>query len=203
MARQNPFADDVVKGEVWEQGYLAGFNDPDVDHSPGPLTLELLDVYHLGEQSGRDDQNGGPANGGGAVWVAPDFDFGELPEHLAIHRFGVVMEKIGVAAGGLISLVITALSIPGDTSLHPLDPESGSLALDKEGRDGNTYVAICPHSDHPMVQQGVTRDGYWTGPGRSLFVDAVADMRSHDHAEAFVVRCSLPEGTCGPVWAIQ
>lgn len=44
MATQNPFADDVVKGEVWEQGYLAGFNHPEIDHSPGPLTSELLNV---------------------------------------------------------------------------------------------------------------------------------------------------------------
>jgi hypothetical protein len=165
MAEKNPFADDVVKGEIWERGYLAGFNDPKVDHSPGPLARELLDVYRQGEQDGRDDRRDEPGGSSGAVWVEPDFDFGELPEHIALHALGVALEKIGVSAGGLIALVITALSIPGDTPLHPLDPESGSLALDEEGHEGNTYIATCPHSDHPMVQQGVTPDGYWTGPG--------------------------------------
>jgi hypothetical protein len=203
MAELNPFANDVVKGEIWERGYLAGFNEPEVDHSPGPLASELIDVYQLGEQAGRDDRTAQPLNSDEAAWVAPDFDFGELPEHLTIHAFGVVLERVGVAAGGLIALVLTVLSIPGDTPLHPLDPESAPFPLDQEGQEGNTYVAICPHSDHPMVQQGVTTDGYWAGLGRSSFVDAVADMRNHDHVEAFVIRCSLAEGTCGPVWAIQ
>jgi hypothetical protein len=118
-----------------------------------------VDVFRLGEKEGRIDHNSEPANGGGAVWVAPDFDFGELPEHIAIHAFGLILEKIGSAAGGLIALVITVLGIPSDTPFHPLDPESGSLALDRGPKEGNTYFAICPHSDHPMVLEGVTRDG--------------------------------------------
>jgi hypothetical protein len=195
MATQNPFADDAIKGEAWEMGYLAGFNEPTVDHSPGPLESDLLDVYRLGEQEGRKDRPSQP-------WVEAGFDFGELPEHIALHVFGIGLERIGVAAGGLISLVVTVLLIPGDTPLRPLDPEGGPLPLDKTGREGDTYLAICPHSDHPLVSEGVTGGGYWTGPGRSTFVDAVADMRGHGHAEAFVARCSLSEGTCGPVWAI-
>jgi hypothetical protein len=200
MATQNPFADDVAKGEVWEQGYLAGFNEPEIDHSPGPLTAELLDVYNRGEQEGRNDRRDEVGEVG---WVAPDFDFGELPEHIALHAFGVAFETIGVKMGGLIALVATVLSIPGDTALHPLNSDGGSLALDTTPMEGNTYIAVCPRSDHPMAQKGVTEDGYWTGLGRSTFVDAVSDMRAHTHAEAFVARCSLSEGTCGPVWAVQ
>ena len=40
MATINPFTDDQ-EGGLWEQGYLAGFNDPDNDHLPGPFNEDL------------------------------------------------------------------------------------------------------------------------------------------------------------------
>jgi hypothetical protein len=199
MATQNPFANDAVKGEIWEKGYLAGFNEPGVDNFPGPLAPDLLDVYRSGEQSGGEDHQVSPPNAGGAAWVPPNVDLGELPEHVALHALGLALEKIGVAAGGLIALVLTVLTIPGDTELHPLDPDGGPLP----SNDDDTFVAVCPRSDHPLVQQGVTSDGYWTGAGRSTFVEAAGDMRGHGHSEAFVARCSVSEGTCGPVWATE
>jgi hypothetical protein len=203
MAAQNPFADDDSKGELWERGYLAGFNEPDVDHVPGPFSQELLDVHKLGETAGRQDRAAAPPNSDGATWVGPDFDFGELPEHILIHGFGVALEKIGVAAGGLIALVLTVVTIPGDVQLRPLEPDEAPLPLDPTPVEGNSYVAVCPRTDHPMVLQGVTSDGYWAAGARDTFVGAVADMKAHGHAEAFVARCSVSDKTCGPVWPIQ
>ncbi|QIS12237.1 hypothetical protein [Nocardia arthritidis] len=44
MATVNPFESDEVKGDVWEQGLLAGFRLPDEEHLP-PYSPELLDIY--------------------------------------------------------------------------------------------------------------------------------------------------------------
>jgi hypothetical protein len=204
MATINPFADDNVKGEIWELGYLAGFDDPDGEHFPGPIADDLLEIYQRGEQEGGADRSATPANSNGAKWVSHDFDFSEdILEHVIIHAFGIALEKVGVAAGGLISLVLTVVTIPGDVQLRPLEPESGPLNSADDEQEGNTYVAVCPRSDHPLVLQGATNEGYWIGPGRSTFVEAVGDMRTHGHAEAFVARCSVTEETCGPVWAVQ
>ena len=139
--------------------------------------------------------------------MAPDFNFElleELEEHAFIHAIGIALHNaIGKAGGGLVSLVLTVVTIPGDVNLTALEPDSGPLDTVGEEREGNTYLAVCPISDHELVLEGVTKDGYWTGPARSSFVEAVSDMRAHGHAEAFVARCSVSEETCGPVWAVQ
>lgn len=44
MAVVNPFADDPERGGVWEQGYVAGFAEPEAEHVP-PLEPELLDAF--------------------------------------------------------------------------------------------------------------------------------------------------------------
>lgn len=49
--------------------------------------------------------------------------WGELVEHGLIHAGGWALEKAGVAAGGLLSLLATVVGIQGDTPLHPLPPQ--------------------------------------------------------------------------------
>lgn len=198
MARQNPYRNDDMKGEAWELGYLAGYAEPETDHVM-PYGEELLAIYQEGEQGGRDDrrrlppdQGGISEEGGGHGHMA------EVAEELGLHTLGhVVLHKIFGKVGGLMGLVLIVLEIPGDVQLRPLEEDwSGPVELPDEG---DTYVAMCPRTDHPMVAQGVV-EGYWAGPGRKFFSEAVDDLKAHGHGEAFVARCSLSENTCGAVW---
>jgi len=191
MSIINPFAGDSVKGDVWEQGYLAGFSSLG-DGQPPPFAPDLVDVYVAGTRAGSDDRSEGP--GDGERWAG----FEELAEHIFLHAVGEFLTKIIGKTGGLIALVVSVLDI-SDTPLHPLPPEfrGPSDQLD------DLYVAVCPRDDHSLVIQGTTNDGYWTGTGRTAFADAATDMKTHGHAEAFVARCSRAEGTCGAVWAVK
>lgn len=60
MAVVNPFAADPDRGGVWEEGYDAGFAEPEAEHLP-PYEGELFDVYAQGESTGRDDRRNQPA----------------------------------------------------------------------------------------------------------------------------------------------
>ena len=55
MTLVSPFPDDPERGGAFEQGYLAGYAEPDTDHVP-PLEGELLDIFFDGERHGRDDR---------------------------------------------------------------------------------------------------------------------------------------------------
>jgi hypothetical protein len=192
MATINPFADDNVKGDIWEQGYLAGFAEPQVEHFR-PFAPELLEVYKVGQEGGRNDHSEGPSGGG--AWAEA---VGEVGEHALIHAVGMALEKVVGAAGGLVALVLTVVTIPGDVML-PL-PEDFSGPSDEEDA---TYFGVCPRTDHSSDTEGVTSDGYWIGPIRGTWFSAAEEMKAHGHAEAFVARCSLEDGTCGAVWAVQ
>jgi hypothetical protein len=61
MALVNPFPDDPERGAAFEQGYEAGFAEPEEDHAP-PLIPELLEVFAQGELSGRDDRRAEPGS---------------------------------------------------------------------------------------------------------------------------------------------
>src|SRR5947208_2603531 len=110
MATHNPFSDDPEKGEVFEQGYLAGFNRPDIIPFL-PLNPDLLEAYKQGVESGREDRLSPPDEESGSEWA----DLGaELAEHGLIHALGMGIEHLfKTAAGGLISLVVTVVTIPG------------------------------------------------------------------------------------------
>jgi hypothetical protein len=73
MVLVNPFADDPERGGAFEQGYLAGYAEPDANHSP-PLEGELLDIFFQGETAGRDDRQQ-EAAGEPAVPVETSSDF--------------------------------------------------------------------------------------------------------------------------------
>src|SRR6266536_1122015 len=61
MAVGSPVANDPERAAPWEQGYIAGYAEPETDHLP-PLEPELLEVFGLGEQTGRDDRRNEPAS---------------------------------------------------------------------------------------------------------------------------------------------
>jgi hypothetical protein len=61
MTIVNPFPNDPERGGAFEQGYLAGYAEPDSDHFP-PLEGELLDIFHQGEAAGRDDRSQEPSD---------------------------------------------------------------------------------------------------------------------------------------------
>lgn len=70
------------------------------------------------------------------------------------------------------------------------NPDRTTLILDGAWL-GSPVKAFLPfhREDEALV-------GYWSGPGRRFFSDAVADMRQYDHPEAGVARCGTPDGEC-------
>jgi hypothetical protein len=194
MATINPYDDDPVKGEIWEEGFLAGHADPDNDQLR-PYNPDLLDVYEEGVSAGRDERRLLPPDGGG-----DDTSDSQLPEvalETGLHALGhYFLEKSFHAAGGLIALVLTVISIPGDVQLQPLDPDWEGPA----DQPYEQYVATCPRPDHQQGQAGVTSDGYWIGTGHSTYAEALGDSQAHGHPEGMVCRVSDTDATCGAVW---
>jgi hypothetical protein len=191
MAIQNPHTDDPVLGEAWEEGYLAGYAQPEVDHLR-PFAPNILDVYLEGEMAGRDERRLLPPSEGGDGNSDLPLVAVEQGLHVLGHKF---FEDIFGRFGGLIPLVITALQIPTDSPMRPMDDDWTGPA----DKPDDQFIAVCPRDDHgPAV--GATPDGYWTGPARTSYADAFVDMRQHGHDEAAVARCSVPDGECGLVW---
>jgi hypothetical protein len=195
MATENPYSADASKGKAFEQGYLAGFSHPDLDAFQ-PSAPDLLEIYKQGADAGREDRSKPPEGSEDSQWA----ELGaEVVEHGVVHALGMGLDLVFEGIGGLFSLVATVVQIPGDVMLRPLEPDWSGPAEE----EGNTFVAVCPRADHPMVQDGVTSDGYWAARGCDDFGTAAADLSAHGHAEAFVALCSLPSGSCGPVWSVQ
>jgi hypothetical protein len=202
MAKENPFPDSEAEGDAWEQGYLSAFVNPDSDAFP-PFAPQLFDIYKQGEQAGREDRLSLPPEVVGEPepgWVLEALEeLGkEAGEHWLSHKFFHLLFK---RAGGLVSLVVTVIGIPGDVQLRPLEPDwTGPIDQPED-----TYVAVCPRSDHSVMTPGTTGEGYWTGQGHKTYGDAFGEVQAHGHAEGFVALCSLAEGategTCGPAWS--
>jgi hypothetical protein len=198
MSVQNPFGQDPVLGGPWEEGYLAGFSEPETDHFR-PFEPDILDAYRRGEQVGRDDRRRLPPDSGGVSEEGESgvFEFLKLAaEEIGLHTLGHgFFHSVFGKVGGLLSLMPLVLQIPGDVILHPMEDDwTGSVDMAED-----SFVAVCPRTDHgPM--EGVTPEGYWTGPGRQFFSDALADKLQHQHVESAVCRCSVPSGECGLVW---
>ncbi len=188
MAVVNPFATFDPEGGIWEQGFQAGFNVPDFDHSP-PLAPTLLDAYLEGQQTGRAFKRAGPA---GSSWE----NFEELGSSVLLHA---ILDHVAAAFGGMLALVIEVVQIPGDTVLKPLPENFTALANQNDARS----LTVCLRTDHVEGTPGATSEGTWAGSSRDDFTDAASDMRAHGHDEAFVARCSVREQTCGAVWAIR
>jgi hypothetical protein len=55
MTVTNPFASDPERAAPFEQGYIAGYAEPDNEQFP-PLEGEMLDIFKQGEQAGRGDR---------------------------------------------------------------------------------------------------------------------------------------------------
>jgi hypothetical protein len=201
---QNPFSADPEKAEVFELGYLAGFQDPSSDPF-APFSPELLDAFTQGVDAGREDASRSPTSDPSLTWVAKS-DLGENPSHEMLEH--LIIEGVAEAAShlfkraalGLIGVVITALSIEGDTPLQPLEDDF-SEPYSGPAEDTNVFfLAACPRTDHAVVAAGVTGDGYWAGSGHNDFGDALREALQHGHPETMVARCSLTDNTCGPVW---
>lgn len=202
MSAINPFADDPERAEIWELGYLAGFQDPGGSDFL-PLSPELLEVYTLGVDAGRDDNTTSPT-----TWVPRSELEGESSDEWIEH---IVIEGIAEAAShhfkraalGLVGVVVTVLSIEGDTPLHPLEDDFRELYTGPAEDPNVMFLAMCSRTDHPMPAIGTTVDGYWTGSPMRDFGDALQETLAHGHRESVVARCSLTDKTCGLVWAAQ
>jgi hypothetical protein len=205
----------VAKTRPLEQGYVAGFMDPDSSDFR-PFAPDLLAVFQQGFQVGRSDRSAPPV--GGATLLTPAeirtlHTDGELPEglehaiifclfHGADHIFKDVarLPEGAVTPIPLIDLVILALGIEQDAPPAELPPDF-SREFNRDESDPNIhYLGLCPRQDHTQASPGVTSVGYWTGPDRSSLFDAADDIAAHGHSEALVARCDLRAGTCGAVW---
>jgi len=199
VAGKNPFAGSEALAKAWAEGYLAGFAEPETDHTR-PFAPDVLEAYEQGVQNGRDDRRQLPPERGGidASGESSLSDLIETALELGLHAFAeFVIHDLFDAAGGLVSLVVQVVGIPTDTPIRPLEDDWEGAADQPE----DTYIAVCPRDDHPPMLEGATSDGYWAGAARSTFGDALSDREAHGHAEAVVARCQVPEGTCGVVWA--
>ncbi len=213
MAIQNPFSDNAVLGEAWEEGYLAGFAEPEVDHLR-PFAPDILDAYRQGEQSGRDERRQLPPDAGGVPGEGGESLLDVLKEvakEVGLHAVGhfvfeFIFDKVPKdpklpvvptrPIGGLIFLVLSVIEIQTDSPIGPLEDDWEGPA----DQPGDTFVAVCPRDDHALALQGATNEGYWAGQGQQFFGDALSDVLAHGHAEALVARCSVPDGECGAVW---
>ena len=197
----NPFQDDPVKAEVFEQGLTAGFNDPDgSDFRPFPS--DLLQAFQEGFQVGREDKN--PPPGPAVVeWMTKDdvANFENLGEEAVLLALTLLLDHLfETAVFSCVDVVKLALDPAGDTQLQPLPPDFRAGFNAEESDPAIHFIAVCPRPDHDQVSPGVTGDGHWTGQDRNSFLDAVNDMTAHGHSETFVARCDFNDNTCGPVW---
>src|SRR5215218_5154334 len=123
-ALQNPFAADPVQAEVFELGYLTGFQDPDRLDPFEPFTPELLEVYVAGFDGRRLDASRAPVSDPAAAWIPKaqlsEEGIEELVEHVTIEAFFELTAHVfQQAAFGLAGLVISVVGIPGDVRLSP------------------------------------------------------------------------------------
>jgi hypothetical protein len=213
MPATNPFSDDPVKAEIFELGYLAGFQDPQNNDGFPPLAPDLLDIYFEGAQDGRNDAGSPPAGDTSQKWVAKsdlapgaESSTDEALEHLVLFTTFKMLEEItGALVLGLVELVITAVGIEGNVSpdqLRPL-PDGFSEQQPAPDRDSVFYIAACPRKDHVLAATGVSADGLWSGTGRHGFKDALGDALQHGHAETLVARLDTGDLTCSAVWLAQ
>lgn len=201
MNPNNPFADFDPEGSVWEEGFQAGFQQPDVTSQP-PLSPNLIEVYLQGQQSGRDARRNPPQNGG--TWIeVRDVLFEQGADQAVDWTVEKILEPVLGAFAGMISVLKTVMSVPGDVQLGPLPENFNRLLGQNDTEDDPRYVAICLRTDHAEVSTGVTSQGTWGGQEHTDFTDAIVDLKNHAHPEAFVARCSLRNNTCGVVWAAK
>jgi hypothetical protein len=194
MLITNPFASNDPEGSIWEEGFLAGFAQPDQDQLR-PFSPNLLEVFQEGVQAGRDSRNAPPPRG--SFWAGFDEVVKDQVQGFIVDK---LLEHVAPKLGGLISLLIEVVQIQGDTRLTPLPEDFNRVLGQNDAQDDPRYVAVCLRTDHPLVNQGALSDGAWSGPSHTDFFDATADMTAHEHAEAFVARCSLRDLVCGSVW---
>ena len=157
MTTTNPYADDPQKAEIFDLGYVAGFQDPDGSGFL-PLSPELLDIYQQGIDNGRYDAAHSPT-----PWV-PRSELetessDEWVEHILIEGVAEgaahLFEK---AALGLIGVLITVLQIPGDTALHPL--EDDGLSERYRGADNDPGASSGFEPDPFTGSSFVAADGH-------------------------------------------
>src|SRR3954451_7824106 len=97
VTTENPFVDDPEKAEIFETGYLQGFQDPGDDSFP-PFAPELLDVFTQGVDAGREDAIQAPPNDPERQWVAKselsEDGISELKEHVVIEAIAEVAKHV-------------------------------------------------------------------------------------------------------------
>jgi len=214
MTTYNPYGADPVKGAAFELGYIWGFTNPGAGDNPPPYSPELLDIYLEGVDSGKDDWNRPPDGPLATSWVHWS-ELEEQTEHEWLHHLFVegfaeafnhlwhtMGQPVVGAAHGLAGLLITVLSIPGDTMLHPLPEDFEQLYAGPEDSQEIWYAAACCRNDH-VPEEGATSDGYWFGTPSNDFAQALREAVGHAHSEALVARCNLADQTCGLVWAAR
>jgi hypothetical protein len=198
VAAENPYEAGTDLAPMWTLGYESGYAEPEVDHAP-PVPPEYTYIFQEGELAGRDERRAetsfGPPVADESNNDGSEQHLGEAVEHLTLEAaVHVGLDKMLGAAGGLAALLLAVVQIPGDVQLKPIE-DTWTGDADSPGA---TYVAVCPEI-HMVASDGVTPDGYWTGPVRQNFAEAESDMAVHGHAQAFIALCSLESGLCGPV----
>ncbi|NLU83242.1 hypothetical protein [Rhodococcus sp. HNM0569] len=190
-AADNPFAGEPARADLWEQGFLAGFTQPGVQHERF-VDPDALEAYLEGVGTGAKARLALPPDVGGVG----DEDTA-LPPTNAAFEFGLhtlgnrTFDSVFPTAGGIPGVVARLFDVGVRTWLQPDDWEG---AIDQPHE---AYVVLCPRTDHGLR---ALDGGYWAAPVREFYYEVIDDAKAHPHAEAFVARCSRADGLCGPVW---
>lgn len=208
--RTNPFEAEPIKAAAYEQGYIAGFQDPAGDAVDfRPLAPDLLELYVQGADAGREDAHQPPAGDVDRRWATRAEleehaeNVAETEEHIGSFIVFKALEMISrKAIFGLVDLVLMVVGIQGNTipeQFTPLDDDF-KRTVDDEESDGVFYVPACSRTDHGMVTADVTAQGTWQGRPTTQMAEAVQALLQHGHHESYLARCDVGAKTCSPVW---
>lgn len=161
-----------------------------------------MEFYSQGQEAGRTAQRE-PSDQGGSWAEAMEFLADRSVDTVVEWTLEKIIEPLSSTFAGMITVLITAVRMPGDVPLGPLPDDFRRQLRQDDAADDPRYVATCLRADHAMVAGGVTNAGTWGGPARADIGEAISDLTAHPHPEAFVTRCSLQSNTCGVVWVAQ
>jgi hypothetical protein len=193
----NPFAGTEFE-QSWDQGFTAGFIDPDGAHPPSPLTPDQQDAFSQGITAGQISERG--------VVVPP----AEPPENETWQEIAHGAEIIvdaghaafeimkGAAVVGTVGEAVLcsflSVAIWGPTP-QPFFEEAATQAVAQVrqqlqdagivSENVELFMAACNRTDHGTSDlDALTRQGWFHGTVFLSFDQALAEATAHDHPDA-------------------